>query len=151
MQLVETGAGSLTRSIDVMEISRPRDFRAIANLALTLPEAKRVPGRVQQAIAAGCDPVRQTRGAAAPVPCPGCGRCAAGIDWPAHSCSTPELDQLPAHLSALMTYRVAAGVLADLLPVAAGTSHEILRGHTFKIGERLAMLQWPRRLRQLWR
>ncbi len=36
-----------------------------------------------------------------------------------------------------MAYRVAAGVLAYLLPVAAGTSHETLRGHTLKAGERL--------------
>ena len=36
-----------------------------------------------------------------------------------------------------MTYRVAAGVLAHLLPVAAGTSHETLHGHTLQLGERL--------------
>jgi hypothetical protein len=69
--------------------------------------------------------------------CPGCGRGEAGVGWPAHCRSTPELDQLQAHLSALMTYRVATGVLAHLLPVAAGTSHETLRGHTLKAGERL--------------
>ncbi len=51
--------------------------------------------------------------------------------------STPELDQLRAHLFALMPYRVAAGVLAHLLPVAAGNSPETLRGHTLKIGEQL--------------
>ena len=60
-----------------------------------------------------------------------------GIDWPAHCRSTPELDQLQARLSALMTHRVAVGVLAHLLPVAAGTSHETLRSHTLKLGERL--------------
>ena len=36
-----------------------------------------------------------------------------------------------------MTYRVAAGVLAHLLLVAAGTSHETLRGRTLKLGEQL--------------
>ena len=36
-----------------------------------------------------------------------------------------------------MTYRVAAGVLAHLLPVAAGTSHGTLRRHTLELGERL--------------
>ena len=36
-----------------------------------------------------------------------------------------------------MTYRVAGGVLAHLLPVAAGTSHETLRGRTLKLGEQL--------------
>jgi hypothetical protein len=44
-----------------------------------------------------------------------------------------ELDQLRAHLSALMPYRVAAGVLAHLLPVEAGKSPEILRSYTLKI------------------
>ena len=69
--------------------------------------------------------------------CPGCGHSEAGTSWPAHCRSTPELDQLQAHLSALLTYRVAAGVLAHLLPVAAGTSHETLRGRTLKLGEQL--------------
>ena len=69
--------------------------------------------------------------------CPACGRNEAGTSWPAHCRSTPELDQLQAHLSALLTYRVATGVLAHLLPVAAGTSHETLRGRTLKLGEQL--------------
>jgi hypothetical protein len=69
--------------------------------------------------------------------CSGCGRGETGTRWPAHCRSTPALDQLQAHLSALMTYRVAAGVLAHLLPVAAGTSPETFRGHTLKIGEAL--------------
>src|SRR5437868_12956908 len=51
--------------------------------------------------------------------CPRCGRTEAGASWPSHCRSTPELDQLQAHLSALMTYRVAAGVLQHLLPVKA--------------------------------
>ena len=36
-----------------------------------------------------------------------------------------------------MTYRVAAGVLAHLLPVAAGASHETLRCRTLELGEQL--------------
>jgi len=36
-----------------------------------------------------------------------------------------------------MTYRVAVGVLTQLLPVAAGTSPETFRGHTLKVGEQL--------------
>jgi hypothetical protein len=47
------------------------------------------------------------------------------------------LNQLRAHLSALMPYRVAAGLLVHLLPVEAGKSPETLRGHTLKIGEQL--------------
>ena len=69
--------------------------------------------------------------------CPAWGRNEAGTSWPAHCRSTPELDQLQAHLSALLTYRVAAGVLAHLLPVAAGTSHETLRCRTLQLGEQL--------------
>jgi len=48
LQLVETGADSRTRSVDVMEIARPSDLRDIANLGLTLPEAKQLVARVQQ-------------------------------------------------------------------------------------------------------
>lgn len=46
LQLVETGADTRGRSIDLMEISRPRDFCDIANLGLTLPEAKQLLARV---------------------------------------------------------------------------------------------------------
>jgi hypothetical protein len=38
--------------------------------------------------------------------CAACGGIEAGIGWPSHCQSTPELDQLQAHLSALMTYRI---------------------------------------------
>jgi hypothetical protein len=69
--------------------------------------------------------------------CAGCGTREAAVDWPARCRSTPELDQLQAHLSALMPYRVAAGVLEHLLPVDAGISHESMRGRTLKLGEAL--------------
>ena len=52
--------------------------------------------------------------------------------------STPELDQLQARLSALMTYRVAADVLAHLLPIDAGKIPETLRSHTLRVGEQLS-------------
>jgi len=166
LQLVETGADTRGRGIDVLELDRPRDLRDIANLGLTLSEAKRPLTRVQQAVVA-----MQARDHAALRPecstcearchvkdwrsrqvatlfgtmavrlprfrCPRCGCDEAGTSWPAHCRSTPGLDRLQAHLSALMTYRVAAGVLAHLLPVAAGTSHETLRGRTLKLGEQL--------------
>jgi hypothetical protein len=66
--------------------------------------------------------------------CAGCGTMEATVDWPARCRSTPELDQLQAHLSALMPYRVAAGVLGHLLPVDAGISHESMRSRTLKLG-----------------
>jgi hypothetical protein len=69
--------------------------------------------------------------------CPGCGHGETGIGWLSYCRSTPELDQLRAHLSALIPYRVAASLLAHLLPVEAGTSPETLRGHTLKAGEQL--------------
>ena len=43
LQLVETGADrseTRGRGIDVLELDRPRNLRDIANLGLTLPEAK---------------------------------------------------------------------------------------------------------------
>ncbi len=166
LQLVETGTDTRGRGIDVMEISRPRDLRDIATLGLTLLEAKQLLARVQQAFVAvqvrdhaalrpecsGCGVSCHVKDwqsrqvatlfgtVAVRLPrfrCPGCGRSEAGVSWPAYCRSTPALDQLQAHLSALMSYRVAAGVLAHLLPVAAGTSHETLRGRTLKIGEQL--------------
>jgi hypothetical protein len=48
--------------------------------------------------------------------CAACGGIEAGITWPSHCRSTPELDQLQAHLSAFMTYRTAADLLAQMFP-----------------------------------
>jgi hypothetical protein len=36
-----------------------------------------------------------------------------------------------------MTYRVAAGVIEQMLPIDAGKCHETLRHHTLKLGEQL--------------
>ena len=166
LQLVETGTDNRAQSVEVMEISRPNDLRDIASLGLTLPEAKQLLARVQQAVVAA-----QARDHAGLRPeCAACGGRCHAKDWrphriatlfggvtvrlrrflrsgcgrsetatsrPAHCRSTPELDQLRAHLSALMPYRVAAGVLGHLLPVAAGKSPETLRGHTLRVGEHL--------------
>ena len=166
LQLVETCADGGRRSIDLMELGRPGSLHDIADLGLTLPEAKQLLACVQQAVVAvqardhatlrpdcaSCGErfrlkdwrsrrVATLFGEVVVRPprfrCPGCGRGERGTNWPAHCRSTPELDQLQAHLSALMTYRVAAGVLAHLLPVAAGTSLGTLRRHTLKLGERL--------------
>ncbi|WP_162530945.1 hypothetical protein, partial [Rhodovastum atsumiense] len=60
-----------------------------------------------------------------------------GVDWPSHCRSAPELDRLQAHLSALMTYRVATGVLEQMFPIEAGKTHETLRRHTMMLGEQL--------------
>jgi hypothetical protein len=166
LRLVETGTDSPARDVDVMEIARPGTLGDIADLGLTLHEAKQLLARVQQIVVAaqahdhavsrpvcpscgcGCHikdwrlhqvatlfgtvPVRLPR-----FRCAGCGHSETGISWPSHCRSTPELDQLRAHLSALMPYRVAAGVLVHLLPVEAGKSAETLRGHTLRIGEQL--------------
>jgi len=166
LRLVETGTGGQAESLDVLEISRPSDLRGIANLGLTLPEAKQLLARVQQAVVAaqardhaalrpecstcgGRCQVKDWRSHQIATPfgrvtvrlprfrCSGCGCVETGTSWPPHCRSTPELDQLQAHLSALMTYRVAVGVLTQLLPVAAGTSPETFRGHTLKVGEQL--------------
>jgi hypothetical protein len=47
----------------------------------------------------------------------------------------PRVRPDPAHLSAFLPYRVAAGVLEQLLPVEAGTDPETLRARTLKVGE----------------
>jgi len=71
--------------------------------------------------------------------CAGCATTEAGVGWPSHVRSTPELDRLRAQLSALMSYRGAAEVLAQLFPVDAGAAPETLRRHTFKVAESLPM------------
>jgi hypothetical protein len=166
LQLVETRADGGTRSVALMKLGRPGNLRDIADLGLTLPEAKQLLACLQQAVV-----VVQARDHATLWPdcascgerfrikdwrsrrvatlfgevvvrllrfrCPGCGRGETGTNWPVHRRSTSELDQLQAPLSALMTDRPAAGVLAPLLLVAAGTSYGALRRHTLELGERV--------------
>jgi hypothetical protein len=117
--------------VDIMEISKPDNLGDIANLGLTLEEAKQLLARVQCEISTA-----QARGHAVRRPvcpcgedvcrvkdyrdhsvatlfgqvtmrlprflCALCGRIETGINWPSHCRSTPELDRLRAHLSALM-------------------------------------------------
>jgi len=149
-----------------MEICRPEGLREIADLGLSLPEAKQLLTSLQRAVVAGQadqhgklrPDCRSCRGrchvkdwrphriatlfgeATVRLPrflCAACHRAETGIDWPLHCRSTPELLQLQAHPSALMTYRVATDVLQHLLPVTAGRSPETLRSHTLQIGEQL--------------
>ena len=166
LRLAETGPDAAAKSIDLMEIHRSSGLVDIANLGLTLPEAKELLARVQQAIVAAqardqavCRPpcasctgqchlkdwrprrIATPFGEVAPRLrrwlCADCGRTETGINWPENCRSTPELNELHAHLSALLTYRVAAGVLAHLLPVETGTSPETLRSHTIKVADQL--------------
>jgi hypothetical protein len=166
LRLVEAGAGGDDRGTDVMEIAQPDDLRDIANLGLSLAEAKRLLAAIQREVVAA-----QAKDHAARRPsCRSCGgachvkdyrqhriatlfgqvtvrlprfRCIAcdgiesGVDWPSHCRSTPELDRLQAHLSALMTYRTAADVLEQMLPIDAGKDRETFRRHTLTLGEQL--------------
>ncbi len=164
VRLVTTGADGEEQCADVMTIDRPDDLSDVANLGLTLADGKLLLAGLQQEVVAaqarnhavrrpdcsrcgGVCCVKDYRAHAVAtlfgqvtvrLPrfcCAGCGGIEAGIEWPAHCRSTPELDQLQAHLCALMTYRIAAGVLAQMLPVDAGTDPETLRRHTLNIGE----------------
>ena len=166
LRLVKTGAEGEGPCTDVMEISRPGDLVDIANLGLTLAEAKRLLAGVQREIVAaqakehavrrpdcsrcgGVCRVKDCRDHAvatlfgqvtvrlARFRCAACGGIEAGISWPSHCRSTPELDRLQAHLCALLTYRTAAEVLAQMFPVDAGKHHETLRRHTLKVGKAL--------------
>ena len=130
LQLVETRADGGTRSVELMELGRPGNLHDIADLGLTLPEAKQLLKCVQQAVVAA-----QARDHATLRPdcascgerfrikdwrsrrvatlfgevvvrlprfrCPGCGHGETGINWPAHCRSTPELDQLQARLGVM--------------------------------------------------
>src|SRR5215210_3533358 len=151
-----------------MRIARPDDLADLATLGLSLAEAKRLLAGVQREIVAAQARLHAARrpecrgcGAACRVKdhrqhaiatlfgqvtvrlprfcCARCGAAEAGVGWPPHVRSTPELDRLRAQLSALMTYRTAAEVLAQLFPVDAGADPETLRRHTFKTAEGLPM------------
>ena len=50
LQLVETRADGGTRSVELMELGPPGNLRDIADLGLTLPEAKQLLACVQQAV-----------------------------------------------------------------------------------------------------
>jgi len=165
VRLVSLGAEGEERSTDVLRIAKPRD---LADLGLTLADGKRLLAGVHQELVAAQArahavrrPECRSRGVACRVKdhrrhaiatlfgrvtvrlprfrCAGCGTIAAGTGWPPHARSTPELDRLRAQLSALLTYRTAAEVLAQMFPVDAGTAHETLRRRTFEVAEELPM------------
>jgi hypothetical protein len=167
LRLVGMGIDGQSRSFEVMVISRPDDLGDIANLGLTLSEAKELLAQVQQQLVAeqanthatfrpdcrscggrchvkGREPHRiatlfgEVRLRLPRFLCAGCGCGVTGVSWPSHCRSTPELNQLQARLSALMPYRVAADVLQHLLPIDAGRSLETLRSHTLRMGKQLA-------------
>jgi hypothetical protein len=160
------GIDGQSRSFEVMAIRRPDDLGDIANLGLTLAEAKLLLAQVQQQLVAEqanthatFRPDCRSCGGTCHVKdweshriatlfgevklklprflCAGCGRGETGVNWPSRCRSTPELNQLQARLSALMPFRVAADLLQHLLPIDAGRSPETLRSHTLQTGKRL--------------
>jgi len=166
LRLVKIGVEGEGPCTDVRQVNRPDDLHDIADLGLTLAEAKRLLARVQQEIVAAqardhavqrpecprCDRacrVKDYRDHAVAMlfgqvtvrlprfRCAACGGIEAGLAWPLHCRSTPELDRLQAHLCAMMTYRTAADLLEQMFPVDAGKHHETLRRHTLKVGEAL--------------
>jgi hypothetical protein len=149
LRLVGTGIDDgQSRSFDVMEISRPDGLGDLANLGLTLAEAKQLLARVQQDVAAAqADNQAMFR--------PDCQSCGGGChvkDWQPHRivtlfgevrarllgfCVLDAVVSRPVSVGrrnagrplswinckpgfAPMTYRVAADVLVHLLPIDAG-------------------------------
>jgi hypothetical protein len=168
VRLVSLGAEGEEHSTDVLQIARPDDLTDLASLGLTLAEGKRLLASVQQEIVAAPARVHAVRrpecrscGTACRVKdyrqhaiarlfgqvtvrlprfrCAGWGATEAGVAWPSHTRATPELGRLGAQLSALMPDRTAAAVLAQMVPVGAGTAHETLRRYTFRVAEELPM------------
>src|SRR3954464_7652868 len=166
LRLVEIGAEGEGSCADVVEISRPDGLVDIADLGLTLAEAKLVLAGVQREIVAAqvrdhavrrpgcrhCEGVCRVKDyrqhaiatlfgqVAVRLPrfcCAGCGTTGTGVEWSPYARSTPELDRLRAQLSALLTYRTAAALLGQMFPVDAGQDPESLRRHTFKAAENL--------------
>jgi hypothetical protein len=132
VRLVSLGAEGDERSADIMRIAKPDDLDDPANLGLTLAEGKLLLAGMQQELVAAQARVHAVRrpdcrtcGDVCRVKdcrrhgvvtlfgqvtvrlprfrCAGCGATEAGVEWPSHVRSTPELDHLRAHLSALMT------------------------------------------------
>ena len=162
---MKIGAEGEGRALDVMEINRPDDLGDIADLGMRLEETKRLLAELQQEIVATQVRERAARrptcsrcGGSCHVKdyqehvvatlfqvrvrlprfrCAACGGSESGINWPSHCRSTPELDRLQAHLSALMTYRPAADALEQMFPVDAARHPETLRRHALKVGEAL--------------
>src|SRR3954463_2378645 len=166
LRLVESGVEGSPGSVDVLEIDCPSDLRNLADLGLKLAQGKQLLSQVQQAVvAAQCRdhaahrPACRACGGICRVKdyrprriatlfgmvtvrlprfrCAGCRADQAGIEWPPQCRSTPEFDQIRAQFSAFLPYRVAAGVLQQLLPLDAGTDPETLRAQTLKVGEDL--------------
>jgi len=165
-RLVKIGVEGEGPCTDIMEINRPGDLVDIANLGLTLSEAKRLLAGVQREVVAaqarehavrrpdcsccgGVCRVKDYRDHAVATlfgqvtvrlprfRCAACGGIEAGVGWPSHCRSTPELDRLQAHLCAVMTYRTAADLRKQMFPVDAGKHHATLRRHTLRVGEAL--------------
>src|SRR4051794_6037610 len=174
MRLVSLGADGAEHSTDVLRITRPGDLTGLASLGLTLADSKQLLAGLQREIVAAQARVHAFRRPECPgcgtacrmkdyrphaiatlfgqvvvrLPrfrCAGCGTTDAGVTWPLHARSTPELDRQRAQLSALMTYRTAAEILGQMFPVDSGAAHETLRRHTFKVAERLSMPRQPNR------
>jgi hypothetical protein len=166
VRLVQIGADGEAPFVDVMTINRPDDLDDIANLGLTVADGKRVLAGLQQEIVAAqakshsvqrpecrsCSGVCHLKDyrnhvvathlgqVTVRLPrfrCPGCDAIETGVGWPSHCRSTPEFDQLQAHFSALMPYRVAADLLKQVFPIDAGKDPETVRRHTLKIGATL--------------
>ena len=166
LRLVETGAEGEGQARDVIEIGRPGGLRDIGALGLTLSETKQLLAPLQQEIVAAQVREHATRrpicsrcGGACRVKdhrehviatlfgqvmvrlprfrCADCGGIESGVDWPSYCRATPELVQLQAHLSALLTYRTAADLLEQMFPVNAAKHSETVRRHALKVGEAL--------------
>ena len=162
VRLVSIGAEGEEHSTDVMRIARPDTLADLGTLGLSLAGRKQLLAGIQREIVVaqaqihaarrpecrGCGatcrvrnyrqhPIATLFGQVAVrlprVRCAGCGAAEAGVGWPSHVRSTPELDRLRAQLSALMTYRTAAEVMAQVFPVDAGVDPETLRRHTVKM------------------
>src|ERR1051326_7092718 len=116
-----------------MRIARPDDLTDLATLGLSMAEGKQLLAGVQRELVsaqarrhAARRPACRRCGTTCRVKdyrqhaiatlfgqvtvrlprfrCASCGAIEAGVAWPSHARSTPELDRLRAHLSALMPY-----------------------------------------------
>lgn len=125
LRLVETEVDGASRSVDVMIIDRPGDLGNVAALGLTLAQGKQLVALVRREIVLAQTrdhSARRPNCRTCTIPCQvkdyrphriatlfgqvalrlprfRCAGTEAGIDWPSHCRSTPELDQLRTDLA----------------------------------------------------
>jgi hypothetical protein len=153
LRLIETGMPSRVAGVDVMEISRPDGASNIADLGLTLSEAKQLLACVQQTIVGAQRPLKDFRRrrltslyGVVKVRAPRFDPCRCGVasrrtiapvaEIMPDRC-TPEYERTLAKMASLLPYRRARALLDEFFPLGDAPEVETIRQRTLHVGARL--------------